>query len=233
MIHVTKSGLYRQVCNIRNSFGLAQDEYGIDTIQLCKEMGIRVENAPFYSPGLRGMAIVGGKDESDVIILNSDRNSTEQNVDCSHECMHLGLHRDEPYRTFKCFEKVAPGQDKYIEWQANEGGAELLVPYSNLLPRIKHYEHLLHSYENIIAFKDELKNTYNVTDAVITFRIESLKYEIAQYLDGVPLDDLRILSNMSQEKEGIRVKSLNDIATESYYNRDMYFKRTIKNTAPA
>lgn len=221
MIHVTKSGLYKQVNYLRNSLGLEPDEYGIDTVKLCKDIGIRVENAPFCSPGLRGMAIVGNEGESDVIFLNSARTPREQNVDCGHECMHLGIHRNEPCRTFKCFEKVAPGQDKYVEWQANEGSAELIVPYRNLLRQVKRYEHLLCNHANIAAFKAELKEVYNVTDAVITIRLESLKYEIAQYLAGVPMDELRILSNTSQIKEGIRIKSLNAIANGSYYINDL------------
>lgn len=215
MIHVTKAGLYKQVNYLRNSLGLEPDEYGIDTIKLCRKMGIRVEELPFCSSGLRGMAIVGNEDESDVIFLNSARTAREQNTDCGHECIHLGFHRNEPCRTFKCFEKVAPGQDKYLEWQANEGSAELTVPYRNLLRRVKRYEHLLHNYENIAAFKAESIDVYNATEAVITYRLESLKFEIAQYLAGVPLDDLCILSNTSQAREGIYVKSLNDIQRET------------------
>lgn len=160
------------------------------------------------------MAIVGHEDESDVIFLNSARDCKEQNVDCGHECIHLGFHRNEPFRTFKCFEKVAPGQDKYLEWQANEGSAELIVPYRSFLQQIRHYEHLLHNYSNIKDFKKEMAEMYNVTEAVITFRLESLKFEIAQYLAGIPIDDIRILSNTSQVNRGIYVKSFNNIAKE-------------------
>lgn len=221
MMHLTKAGLYQQINNYRYSLGLEPDEYGIDVVKLCRQQGIRIENIPFYSPGLRGMAIIGGESESDVIFLNSERSHTEQNVDCAHECVHLGFHRKEPYRTFKCFEKVAPGQDHYIEWQANEGGAEITVPYRHLLQRIKRYEHLLNNHANVTAFKIEMMEMCNVTEAVITFRLESLKYEIAQYLAGIPLNELRILSNTSQAQEGIQVKSLNVIAMESYYSKDM------------
>lgn len=215
MIHVTKAGLYKQVNSLRNSLGLTPDEYGIDTIKLCQNMGIRIEKLPFCSSGLRGMAIVGNKGESDVIFLNSARTCREQNVDCGHECIHLGFHRNEPCRTFKCFEKIAPGQDKYLEWQANEGSAELTVPYRSLLRRVKRYEHLLHNHENIGSFKAESMEIYNATEAVVTFRLESLKFEIVQYLAGTPLDELRILSNNSQVREGIYVKSLNDIQRET------------------
>lgn len=228
MIHVTKAGLYKLVNTLRCSIGIDPDDYGIDILKHCEEGGVRIEYIPFCSSGLRGMAIVGGEDESDVILLNSARNKTEQNMDCAHECMHLTYHRDEPCRTFKCFDTVAPGQDKYLEWQANEGGAEILVPHRGFLRRIKRYEYLLHNYQNISAFKKEMASEYNVTEAVITFRLESLKYEISQYLAGTALDDIRILSNRSQIREGICIKSLNDIAHESYVSSDFAFM-AIKN----
>jgi hypothetical protein len=46
---------------------------------------------------------------------------------------------------------------------------------------------------------------------VITLRFESLKYEIYQYLNGVPLDRLDILSRKQLWKRGIQIRSFNDI----------------------
>jgi hypothetical protein len=46
---------------------------------------------------------------------------------------------------------------------------------------------------------------------VITIRFESLKYEIYQYLNGVPLDRLDILSRKQLWKRGIQIRSFNDI----------------------
>lgn len=214
MIHVTKAGLYRNIDILRDKLGLQADEGGGNIIKLCEQRGLKIGRSPFYTPGLRGMAVVGDENNEDIILLNSARNPIEQNVDCAHECIHLSFHRNEPCRTFKCFETVAPGQDRYLEWQANEGGAELLVPHRHLLQRIKRYNHLLKNYANITAFKEDLTELYDVTDAVITYRLESLKYEIAQYLDGVQLNELQIISNTVQTRRGIYVKSLNDIAMD-------------------
>ena len=41
-------------------------------------------------------------------------------------------------------------------------------------------------------------------------RLESLKYEIYQYLNGVPLEELEFLTRNEQERRGIRVESLLD-----------------------
>mgnify|MGYP001014783522 CR=1 FL=1 len=46
---------------------------------------------------------------------------------------------------------------------------------------------------------------------MITIRFESLKYEIYQYLNGVPLDRLDILSRKQLWKRGIQIRSFNDI----------------------
>ena len=126
----------------------------------------------------------------------------------------MAFHRNINCKSFNCFETALPSQNKYLEWQANEGSAELNVPFQTLLPKIKKNHHLLNTYFDISRFKQELVQEYNVTDAVISYRLESLKYEIEQFVHGVSMKDLRILSYTSQLKEGISIKSLNDIATE-------------------
>lgn len=215
MIHVTKTGLYKAVARLRYELGLDDNEYQLNTIALCRQRGIDVGELPFCTEGLRGMAIVGDADTPDTILLNSARNKVEQNIDCAHELFHLAYHRDGPQRTFNCFDVTQPKQDKYMEWQANEGGAELLVPFQDLLMQVKHQYHSLTSYGEIAAFKEEMAERYYVTEAVITYRLESLKFEIFQYVSGIPMDQVCILSYASQLKRGINIKSLNDVACES------------------
>lgn len=214
MFYLTKAGLYTQVTNLRCRLGLGPDEYGLNMLDLCKNKGIKVSEHPFTTPGLRAMAQVGDDIYPDAVILNSARNHTEQNVDCAHECIHLSFHRNEPCNAFQCFETALPNQNKYLEWQANEGGAELLVPYKTLLPIIKKNFHCLKTYLDIYLLKEELIYRYNVTEAVITYRLESLKYEIEQYINGIPVTNLHILSYSSQLKKGIKIKSLNNIAMD-------------------
>lgn len=215
MIHVTKAGLYRAVARLRYELGLEDNEYQLDIIALCRRRGIDIGVLPFYTEGLRGMAIVGDADTPDTIILNSTRNKIEQNIDCAHELFHLAYHRDGPQRTFNCFDVTQPKQDKYLEWQANEGGAELVVPFQDLLMQVKYQYHSLNSYGKIMAFKEDMADRYAVTEAVITYRLESLKFEILQYVSGIPMEQIRILSHASQQRNGINIKSLNDVASES------------------
>lgn len=57
-----------------------------------------------------------------------------------------------------------------------------------------------------------MADTFHVPEAVINYRIENLKYETEQYLSGVPLDKLEILSAKKQCERNIQVQSLNDIS---------------------
>lgn len=209
---IRKSDLYKMIAKLRQRWGLKENEYNIDIIGLCQSYGIKVGEVPFTKAGLRGIASIGDSHTPDVIILNSHRSKIEQKIDCAHEVVHLAFHRNIACKSFNCFETALPSQDKYLEWQANEGSAELNVPFQTLLPKIKKNYHLLNTYLDITYFKEELVHEYNVTEAVISYRLESLKYEIEQFVNGTPMRDLRILSYTSQLKYGINIKSLNEIA---------------------
>ena len=52
---------------------------------------------------------------------------------------------------------------------------------------------------------------YHATSAMIDFRLESLKYEIYQYLNGVTLDDIAYLSRREQQRKNIQIESVIDL----------------------
>ena len=56
-----------------------------------------------------------------------------------------------------------------------------------------------------------------MTETVIKYRFESLKYEINQYLNGTPLNEIEILSLNKQRVKGINIKSLNDIEDDLFW----------------
>lgn len=68
------------------------------------------------------------------------------------------------------------------------------------------------------SFKRIMAHKFNVSDMVINFRFESLKYEIQQYISGTSLNNLKFLSNKQQIAQDIKVKSLNDIENELFYS---------------
>jgi len=207
----TKEGLYSAIHEYKGQLGYDTSDCGIDMIKCCEKIGITIEKVPFKTKGLRGMAVIGDTKEEDIILLNSNRNRIEQNFDCGHEVVHLGLHRDTGLRTFNCIDKIYAKQDEYVEWQANEGAAELFVPYTALLPLIKFKFHTFTSSAAIRQFKTEMSQLFSVSPKVIEFRFESLKYEIHQFLNGVSIENLEILSISQQQRANINVKSLKDM----------------------
>ena len=87
----------------------------------------------------------------------------------------------------------------------------MLIPYKDLLPFIKEHHDMLHSWWGIFNLKHALSTRYGVSDGVINYRLENLKFEIFQHIAGVDIDDIDIYSHKDLKKNGFSVKSINDI----------------------
>lgn len=211
-IYYSKEGLYKEIHRIKEFMGIHPDAYNIDLIDYCVKRGVIIQSVPFKTYGLRGMAVIGNEDEEDIILLNSNHSKIEQNFYCVHEIVHLCLHRTCGHNVFNCFENIKENKNSYLEWHANEGAAEFFVPYKILLPIIKEKIGLSTDYNVIETAKYEIAELFNVPDTVITYRLENLKYEIYQYINGTPLESIKILSLKQQEKQKIYTQSLNSIA---------------------
>ena len=215
-IYLTKEKLYNEIHEYKRGLGLNATDIGFDMIELCVKDGVLLQKLPFKTKALRGMASIGSTPKNDVILLNTDRSKREQNFDCGHEFVHLCIHRNLNQKTFNCIDTIYARQDVFIEWQANEGAAEMIVPMKIFLPFVKKNYSGDGYYANIIYLKEQAANMFNVTEKVIECRLENLKYEIHQYLNGVPLNDIEILSLSQQKRKKINIKSLNDIENESF-----------------
>ncbi len=157
------------------------------------------------------------QNESDIhaILVNSNKSFYEQNFHGFHELMHIPT-VDQPGTILRCYDTVKPNQDGYIyiEWLANEGAAEFVVPYQLLLPMIKD------EFSDMIIgigtwqFCEDHSDDFGVSPIVLQNRIDSLKYETYQYLNGVPFDKIEILSRNKQKQRGINVKSLVELESE-------------------
>lgn len=210
----TKKGLYESVGVFRRAvLGITYQDYPLHPIEVAESKmdNLAIDVAPFRSRTLRGMAVIAENEhENDVILINKHLSPTERNFYCAHELMHLALHRYEHGKQFSCYDDLKPNQNPILEWQANEGAAELLLPYQMLLPIIKSAD--LTTEKDILSVKNKLSRYFGVTLSVVELRLESLKYELYQYLNGVPLEHVKILSKKQQEQRGIVVQSLNDLA---------------------
>jgi len=208
--YLTKEQLYSYIHQYKRRLGLDYNEYGFNMIQLCKQKGVMLEQLAFKTKHLRGMASIGDTPDDDVILLNSRRNEVEQNFDCGHEYVHLCIHRNLDKKIFNCIDAVYVKQDEYIEWQANEGAAEMLIPYKEFLNLVKNGPFNINDPFGIACLKDFAAELFNVTNKVIECRLESLKYEIYQYLNGTSLNDIKMLSLAQQKRQKINILSLND-----------------------
>lgn len=158
------------------------------------------------------MAVVADKSSPiNCILINSNLSYKEQNFHGFHELIHIYSSEVNSGQTFNCYDNIKPFQDPYTEWVANEGSAELLMSYRELLPILKSDWDYLNSSSKIYEFKEALSQKFMAPPATVEIRISNLKYETYQYLNGVDLDNIEILSNKQQKSRGIRVKSLNDI----------------------
>lgn len=153
------------------------------------------------------------KEENHIIIVNSNLTFEEQNFQGFHELMHAAT-VDKTGTFLNCYERIRPNQDSYLEWLANEGAAEFTVPYRMLLPLVKkRYSDLIQGF-GTWEFCRENVGRFGVSAHVIQNRLNSLKYEIEQYMNGVPLEKIEILSNNKLNQRGIKVKSLVDMENE-------------------
>ena len=222
MTYNAKDDLYSFVSQLRKELNITK--YPINTIDICSNLGIAdVVKHNFKTYGMCAAAMAGEK--KNTIILNSCRSESEQNFDCGHEMIHLTKHRNTKIEIFNCFSSTKPTQNGFLEWESNEGSAELIVPFHEIVNKIEEYKVDTKCGSNIFDFKQKISSLFNVSLYVIELRLESLKYEIDQYLNGVPIDRIQFLSKSKQQQNGIRVKSLNDLEKQYYHSKywDEYF----------
>ena len=204
-----KKELYSFVDKLKKQHGISdlpQDR----SKTLCRDIfGIKVDQMPIVTTGLRGMAAPAANGKPAVIILNSSRTASEQNFDCMHEAIHIFKHADKNKASFSCYDKVRPKQNPFLEWEANEGSAEFIMPYRVFIPEVVkgiafiEGDHISVPPEEIL----KLEQLFYATNQMIELRIQNLKYEIFQYLSGVHIDQLDIRSLREQEKSGVSYSS--------------------------
>ena len=192
-----KATLYYHIKQLRHQLNITLYDYPLNTIELamqhCRDP--LIQQLPFSSVAICGI-LSKGKDTTS-IALNALRSKQMQNFDCGHELIHYFFHESGLYQCI-CTDKDSKirsiNQDPFMEWQANEGSAELLVPYKMFIPdyiRLSR-EHARNPLKAVPL--DILAHKYNVTETVIRNRISSLNFEIYQYLNGVKVENIILLS---------------------------------------
>ena len=170
-------------------FNIFSASYKIDSIDLAHKVceNLVMELIDFKEIKICGILHKGKGCTS--MALNLKRSKKGRNFDCMHELVHYWFHDTD---FFYCVE----GAQSHMEWQANEGAAQFLMPYQNFIPIYCNlYDKICKNgteleYQSLIAF---LSNRYMVGERAISIRIKSLSYEIAEYMSGVDIRDLKIL----------------------------------------
>lgn len=185
----SKRDLYDAVDQLRTLLGVPHTARAVDFQKIvCASTDTVVQLASFKTRGLQGMAILG---TPDIILLNERRGRLSQRFDFAHELIHCRYHRFNR-SAFTCT-GFSP-RDPFLEWQANEGAAELLVPYRSFVPLVAENYHRIRRYRNLEAFIAFAAHQFQVTRETIHIRLKSLSAELFQYRAGIPLDQLEILS---------------------------------------
>jgi len=171
--------------------------YKVDAIQLAMQVCVapKIEIIEFDNIKICGLLYKG--DSSTTIGLNARRSAGGRNFDCMHELMHYWLHNDKD--SFYCLD----GMSSHIEWQANEGAAQFLMPYQSFIPNYCYlHDKLYAKYMPQKAYEVQvsmLANSYMVGEMSIKIRMKSLKNEIAQYIDGASINKIKIVPNRHKQ----------------------------------
>lgn len=216
-----KNTLYELIGHIKENRYNNSCRYGLYLPDYWRKQNVAVEEVPFSTPGLRGIAIPADfySNDRDIIMLSNSRSRFEKNFDCAHESIHITFHWKIHHKPFSCYDKIMANQDPFLEWQANEGAAEYLVPNMVFIPKVaERWDDLIHCLPSDmdLLFYNEMCNLFLVPQTVIKIRLVSLKYEIFQYISGVPLEKLQYLSNNDLTKKDINIDSIIDIQESNY-----------------
>lgn len=211
---MNKRQLYELVAKTKKELNISARDYPINIFELCDRLdNVVISEVDFKTKDLRGLVhIANNEKENHVILVNGNKIFLEKNYHGAHELMHIVTAKNKPGSTIQCFEKIRPNQDPYIEWLANEGAAELLMPYEDVLSFVKSESaHFNKDFFPIYTLVLDLCERYSVSEMVAQNRLDNLSYEIWQYLKGVRLQDIEIISRTEQQRRGVRIDSLIDI----------------------
>ena len=129
-----KAELYQAAAALRRQLCLPERcTSGAVFGRIQSQPGIQIAFLPFQSPALRGMCSPGKPGQEDIILLSSRLTGRERGFYAVHEWLHLCWHRDASKSPFLCGEYRFPQQDSFLEWQANEGAAEILMPWRQVV----------------------------------------------------------------------------------------------------
>lgn len=196
---MNKAQLYAFVREKRRELGINLSSYPLHSQEIAGRYGnLVLQHREFSSKKIGGMLV---KNRVSVMTLNTLHSQAEQNFYGFHELVHFW---DDPKSEYLCIDGQVPIQDRYIEWKANEGAAEMAVPFETFLPDvvgiISDCDSLGVAREGCL---EVLSWAYKVSPSVIDIRLQSLAYELWQHSQGTPVENVVLMSANEQKKRGV------------------------------
>lgn len=222
----SKAELYQVADQIREQLGLhapctAEEVY--QRIIAREDIGLAF--IPLNTWGLQGMSSAGENGERDIILLSDALGKLERGFYAAHELIHLTCHRDQQRGRFYCFFDKTLEQDDFLEWQANEGAAQIVMPMQQFLPEALALLPNMGDRTGLLRMRLKLAAHFGVTDSMVQVRLESLKYELYQAWIGQEIASITPLSAREQQRMGITVPSLNDRIQQLWQKELNYHRR--------
>ena len=205
---ITKEDLYTIIDYLRINFNIDINE-PFNVPKFYKEnLGdlIDYELYKFNDHKIGGFLVKNNFPDKSHIIVNSSKELLGTIFDLTHELMHFFLHPENR----KHYISTSLCDIDNFEWQANEGAAELLVPYKKFIPLFVKNISKCEIRKDYLDLLQHLSKKFIVSTAVLEYRIIGLKYEINQFENGINIDDLKILSKRAQEENGIFIQPYAD-----------------------
>lgn len=206
---LNKKNLYYLIDYIRECFQI--NIYNVfNIVEFCnnnfKDI-ITYDFHEFNDKKIGGLLVKNKFPDQSYITVNSSKEPKSIVFDLTHEMIHYLLHPENR----KHYISSSLCDIDNFEWQANEGAAELIVPYKRFIPHFVKNIKQIKTRENYLDFLDYLSDTYKISTAVLEYRITSLKYEIFQYENGTSIDKLQLLSKTAQEEQGINITPYSEV----------------------
>ncbi len=188
MAVMTRSALYRRIDSMRRKYGI---QGVFDPYAFAGAQAIPLALHRFTNERLRGILVRTGAYHG--VILDTRLTPAEQRFTLTHEIVHFELH---------CGEQGGSAfQNNSGEYQADEGAAELLMPYRDFIPRVAAARRKL--LQNPTEALTRLALHYQLNCEYIRRRMISLDHELDLYRKGTPVCALEPLSYHRRQELGV------------------------------
>ncbi len=188
MAVMTRGALYHRIDSMRRKYGIRG---AFDPYAFIEEQAIPLALHRFTNERLHGILVRAGTHYG--IILDTRLTAAGRRFTLAHEIVHFELHRGE--------QGDSAFHNSGDEYQADEGAAELLMPYRDFIPRAAAIRRKF--LKNQTGALLSLASYYRLDCEYVRRRLVSLNHELGLYRKGVPLSEIEPLSYRRRQALGL------------------------------